>query len=1289
MSWGVGWGLTPWGGFLVPGIAPPPAPPADFDLFVFYHPSTMAGILSDPSVSASPPASFAISAYSDLCVSSGGSVPAVDALLTISSTVPETWTAQFTLLAHTLPPDFSDLVHSHVYFGVADSSGLAAGLFVSSAGIAYAGAITLASGDLVLAGPFQVIPGTAGLVELEEYFTLRLAVDSVTSTTYVFVTRTSDIAYTGHRLVAILPGIATGGVVADGATISVRGTDAHPSWVCFDMVGLGTGLIMPNAPPRADAGRDQSLRLCSVGLLDGSASVDPEGGSLTYSWRLIDAPPNSAFAFEGADGFTVPLPSPSGYTNTFHSSQLGDESLLDPVAFGDVLLIGGLAYSILEAGVDGFGFYVRVTSNAFADSLAYAPFKLLRQRFITNATSVHPTFYPDIPGIYKFDLSVFDGQYLSSPSPVIVNVMESQVPKGCIPDLGFLWQYLSDFWKLVEDRERIQVMWESMAQVAAAELLSLWQVDYSKSLRDVQRAFQRRWLHYDLRLPEPLPDLTVLRRVYGGITTRAAIDSALGVFGVLNTVLVIESPVHDPVRITFQLADPYTATMLQSVLQVKLQGVDSRYSVVVIGAGPGLQHVRVVAPFYFTVNPTSTTSVFLGGSSNVAPSGTGGLRLTPRTYQVDRSLQGLDLAEGDFLVVGGEGYEISRVVDDPLDPLRYQRVVVKVDLPMVPGATWSISSCVTSRLLNFYDGMVTAGDVAVFEVLDSTSTGLVLLSAPVLAACAAKLTSLCVDLSQVDQYLSIPTVSTRLAYVLRKTRLPIGALVTDIPCLQEHIRAADDGAVLRRNVDYFLETYRGGNSIRFVAGNSWDTGDVWEGVPPPDRLWAEVTYFDNRPIIEANFGIPAEFTLDQLAEMDTDLDYLSAVRGLWYSYLNGPTMFNLRVGSQILLGLPFAEEAGVIEEIRQDFSPTQGRILVRDAANTAIVRAYSFPRPLGLETSPSTGVAYVVGDSVTQLAPLVQGSEVVDYVKDPTWFQGVLSQGSFFEVEKFHKFMVRVDSSAFSLSSLMFVRSFILRVKPSYTFPLFVVRVAPSDTTVSVSDVMVARGKLVLNEGGVFSALGYSTVFDDYRAAGGGVRNQFDSNGDPDDAAPVFPTADAVVPWGFDKDYLCPEDYITASWGVDHPGGAVPFDSVFRFDGGNFQALPYSATGVTSVPAVGYTFGTTRTVGAAGNVTAVRVVIQGSAVVTSPYVLVLTVSTVPVGSCIVNVPVGGMTAEVPLAVPAPLGAGDVVAMYMYPYDAVDHVVDWVYVSFTWLMGDIPFQFDNGVPAGTYYVTRVL
>ena len=1231
---------------------------------------------------------FSIESGSDLLVKSGGpSVPTADAFLLVSTTVLPSWTLQVVASFGSLPIDFSDVTHVHLYFGGQNVGGYSAGLFLTQSGIAYTGAVHLVGGDLSLNGPLQVIPGTAGLIQPGVSYTFRIALDATTSTVYVFVTKTADVPMIGHQLIAILPGIPTGAGVPDGAQLSVRGTSVKPVSALFDQLCMGAGLVMPNVPPRADAGRDQSLRSCTLGLLDGTASFDPEGGSLTYSWRFIDAPVSSAYSFEGSDGFTIPQIVPDGSAFKFYSAQLGAVDVTDAVLAGDVLLFDGDPYSVVASGVDGSGFYVELSDNVLPDNLVNVFFKLLRQRALSNPTSATPAFMPDVPGIYRFDLVVFDGQYLSTPAVTIINVLESSVPKGIVPDLGFLWQHMSDFWKLVEDGERIQTLWEGMAQVAAAELLTLWQVDYSKSLRDIQRTFQRRWLHYDLKLPEPLPQLTAMRSIYNGLLSSTLTVS--GNTGISGTKLQVVSPAHDPIEVTFPLPNPYTAAAIAARIQLVLSSKNPGYAASVIQLPGGTVKIRIYAPFMFAIGDDSTLPSFVVGSLNVAPLGTAGQRLASRTYKVDFTLEGLGIVEGDLFEVGGEAYKISRIADDASDEYRFQRVVVQSDLPLQPGTTWSIPGRITSRLLDFYNGLVTAGDEVVFEV--SSTTGISLVFGTASGACQQAPGQLAVAFpSAVLAAMTEDPESVKLAYVLRRSRLPIGELVQDIPGLQEKIQETDDSVLLRRNVDFFIEEFRGANSIRFVSGKPGDPGDVWEGQPPPDRLWAETTYLDNRPTIEANFGIPAGFTLDQLSELDSDIDYLSAVRGLWYSLINGATMFSLRVGAQILLGLPYAEEPGTIEEIRTDFSPNQGRILLRDSANTAVVRSYTFPSSLPLELNPATGAAYAVGDSVTQFAPLVQGAEVVDYIKDPRWFQGILNQGSFFEVEKFHKFMVRVDSAAFSLSALMFVRSFILRVKPTYVYPMFIVRVKVGDTEVSVSDSVAYAATLILNDGACFNGTkGESTMFDDYRSAGGGVHNRFDADSDPATTGPTYPTAQAVT-WGYDKNYLCPEDEIAFSYCLAHPGGAVKFDGGFQFDTFNSPSHHFNGTGIVSIPAgpTGYTFAGSSTVTVTGSIQQLRLVVTGTlgAGGLGDYEVVIRKN--GVDSLVVPVTITASGVILQVAAVLAVTATDTLICRIRPATGGARTPAWSYVSVTLFQTAIAFKYDTGLPAGDYCFTKL-
>lgn len=1297
------WGKTPWGGSLAPVIGGflPTVPP--FDIYCVGPCGPISTILTHPEVTtAGSPAQFPVDLGTlDQEMISGGSFPTSDAVMFISKTIPEDFTFEFTAIWKDLPSDFGDLVRRHSYFGTFDAAGGCVGLFFSKIGILYTGAVHLDGlGDLILDTATQPLPDSQLLVSEDEYWTVRIAMGFSTGVVYIYVTKTSELLTIGHQLRYVMPAIPSSSAVTapgDMTLVSVRGTISAPTRMDLNSICLATGLIIPNIPPHADAGIDQALRICSVLQLDGTKSFDPEGAPLLYKWRLIDGPTGSQNIYEEADGRTYPLPIPTGFTNRLYSGSLAALNSISPIPVGDVVVIGGKVHDIVSTGTDGFGFFVRVEGYVLPDSYSTnTAFKYIRQNGVNTPTSAKPTFYPDIPGLYKFDLVVFDGSLFSKPSITVVNVVESVVARGCTPDLTFLWGYLSDFWQLVEDKDRITTFWQGLAQIAASELLTLWQIDYSKSLRDIQRTFQRKWLHYDMLMQENpnLIELSKVRAVFGGL--ESSIVAVPGIPGVSGTHLDLQLAGYAlPAIIHFTAADPFTPTQIQAVLQAALAQIDSRIRVkVVLDRGGTISRLRIDAPFPMEVMTSSTLPIFAIGSKNESPSGTAGASvITKRTYRVERSLQFLDIQLNDFLCIEGVAYRIARVIDDPSDPWPFQRLTLLDDLPIPTGASWSISGAASSVDLDFWAGLCEQSDIVTFEVLELATNALAEVQSVVVASSEPLPHSLPVDATPVGFFLSQPAVfSVFLKSVLRRRYIPVDPLITDVPLLQEFIVNKDDTQVLRRNVDFFFDTFRGHRCLRFITPVPASTPglDVWQGGPPPAQLWAETSYLDNRPRIEQNFGLPAEFTLDDLAELPSTIDYLSAVRGLWYSYFNGPTLFNLRAGTQILLGLPFAEETGVIVEIRDDFSDTSGRILVRDVADTTVVRSYSYPAILDIEVNPATGKPYAVGDTVQQFAPLVTGVEVTDYVKDPKWFRGYLQQGVFFEVEKFFKFLVRIDAAAFNLAALLFARTFVLRIKPTYTYPLFVVLVTVPDTEVSVSTLLLIHGTLHISDGACFrGTMGVATMYDHARTAFGGYRSAFDAGPDPT-APPIYPTP-SPVSWGFDKMYLCPEDSIIGTCCVTFAVPTLPtFDSIFAFDSPVYttETAVFDDGMLTTIPAspAGLVVGVSHTFLVAGTLTDVHLKLLASDVGTpATYNIVIKKNAVTIATVPFTPVVGGFFFDSAIP-PTAVIPGDVLTCSIVSTGPGPVLVFWDSVLVS-VGAAVTWSYAVPLPAGTYCVYK--
>lgn len=1293
-GWGVyPYGTSPWGTYLTYN------PPTDFDIFCFED-VTMFEILMDPRVSTvGLGTQFTADATSlDMSLYSGGTVIDDDARIIVTDNVPEAFTAEWVVNFANLPTDFTDLINRHIYLSVTDAAGPLVGLFVSKIGFGYTGSVSFTgTGDIQLDTAFQVIPGSSAYVSEGEFWVIRVAADLNVGVVYFYVTLLADLPTTGHQLRAILPVIsytAAATPSTDRGVVSVHGTVLEQVGIIMDRFCLGTGLIIPNLAPVANPGADQAARMCSIVQLDGSQSFDPEGADLTYAWRLTDVPLTSGFGVAASDGVTYPLATPTGFTDKLYSNEIGVVDALDPFAVGDVLMLGGTAYSIVATGTDGPGFFLQIGSQILPDSLSVATLKVLRQRGISGPATVHPTFYPDVPGFYRFDLIVFDGNLYSSANSVIVNVLESPLPRGCTPDLTFIFEYLSDFWQLVEGKERIGVFWSSLAQVAATELLTLWQVEYSKSLRDIQRTFIRRWLHYDLLLGEPLPELTTHRLLFGGVTS-SFFAAGTGAWN-LQTIEIVSDVLAEPAVVTVKTPNTASAEVLALQLTYQLQhGADERFTVQVVeDRVTGDKAVRIDAPFPFTIGPNTTLTLFTIGSQDRAPAGTGGAASGSKTYKVDRGLEGLGIQEDDFLVLSGVAYRIANVVDVATDLYPFQRVVVKEALPLTASTTWTVTGWVQSELIDFYGGLVDQGDFIDFEVSEvgneyaSTVATYEEVSTTALGVNETQSSRLAVDQWPIGAAVASSTLNVYLARVLRRHYMPVDELVRDIPLLQQYVVPTDNEAALRRNLDFFIEEVRGHNAIHFSVGLGLELGDVWEGERPPNRLWAEYTYLDNSQTIEDNFGIAVDLTADQLEELPSSVDYLSAVRGLFYAFYNGPTLRNLRIGAQILLGLPFVEVAGTIEEIRTDFSSANGRMLIRDTANEQIVRSYSFPRELPIEVNPATGVQYVVGDTVEQFAPLVEGTEVIDWVSNPTWFEGMLSQGVFFEVEKYHQFVVRVDEAAFSLATLLFTKNFILKIKPTYTFPRFIVR-KEVESEVSTTDTVAYSGTLSLADSVCYGLIGATWTYDQLRAAGGGWRNQYDTDSDPA-TTPVFPTSQSPVSWGFDKTYLCPLDDILIVNCETFLGSFTPvFDSAFAYDvpvAGRMNFEELAPASIPAAPGLSMTVVDDNTVDVNGNLTQLRFIMLGDpGADPTDYEVVISVNGTPQAT---EAFTAGTNTEIVRTFSVAVVVSDVVTVAVQAASGGARTPAWtrVIAAVTQTDGTV-WTYDDTLTAGTYCLER--
>lgn len=1082
-----------------------------------------------------------------VCYSDDGVLTQLCARLPIG----QKYTLQTNFKATSLPLDLSDLNSSRIFIGAFDKQDNGGGILISKQGLAIVGSFGASA---------IVIPGSYGIIEEgDTYYTLRIVVDGVTNVMNVYITKTDDLPTTGHILQYTSAAPETPLGTLDEVRIDVLGTSLKKSELKLDSLRVNCSeTLIPNKRPIADAGADQTANIGSAVTHDGRNSYDPEGEALTYKWTLKDVPDGSRFKIYGTGLTTVDDGDADGFTKLVTVSgapfSVENAPLLQP---GDHLLIDGIYYEVSPdrwLSDPATGKYQRQTSlwvddellvktDTIPDNLTGSDWSVFHtSTYFSDDTHSYPVAIPDILGIYKVGLVVNDGVLDSFESESLLNINSTSVPLGCIPDVSWIWDHLSDFWELVEDRARVETIWSGFAQAAAAQLLAAWQIDYGKSLLDIQRVFQRRWLSYD-PLIELEPEDASVRIIRGPLfSIDLQVDPNIGG---KTLQLVLDGGLVQTV--TFQGSGTLTAQQIADNINEEMGYKDASTKLVTVVDTGVEKFLRFDYPYLLQVRPNGTANLLLGFSDtdytqNDLFGGSGAAVsadvLNTMEAQTPVPETGFDfdtegVVKGDLLVVNEVGYRIQKTAYPAGAPSLTQKLglTLQEDLPDTSTNPWLVASSVTMDDLDLEQELVTVGDLVRFELKNSQGT----ISNVFCQITAVKLGIVGFDpLPLLQAYNGQPsTFTTKVTGIKRLTYIKVDDLVLELPRLQEIIK--NPPSVLDQNVDYTLEDVTvDGVTHRAIQFRS----SVFAPLdPPPDTLWAEVTYLNNNPTIEANFGRLVNFKLEDVASRTENLDYLSAVRGLWWAYFGGPSLYKVRVGTQILLGLPFAEAEGVVQEIDPNFSAAEGRIIIEDVDDNTITRTYFYPLNAGLGINENTGEEIAEGDTVSQFAPLSSGIEVLDYLKDPNWLNKYVSMGKFHELDKYFRFLVRGDVDTFNLLNLSFAIDFVKKIKPHYTHPLFIILKNLNPSEVDVSDQIFLTARLYLYESSCPEEAG-AYRWDDT-----------DESGNWNHAYDSVPPPPRFL---YDKQRLCPKMLIWAIIPYDHPGGAGwYYDTIWAFDDGD------------------------------------------------------------------------------------------------------------------------------------------
>jgi len=262
-----------------------------------------------------------------------------------------------------------------------------------------------------------------------------------------------QVTITGHGFGAENVRITVGGMTAQvlsatghSATFLVpTGLHPGPATVTATNPGEGSGSIaftVLNHLPVADAGPDQTVLVTDTVQLDGSQSSDADGDLLTFQWTVVSAPAGSAatlsdsttvrptFLVDRPGTYVVRLIVNDGLTDsapdtvqigTANSRPVAHPGPDQTVHIGGLVQLDGAASSDVDGDPLTYGWtFVSTPTDSHAD--------------LSDATTAHPSFAPDLPGRYVVQLIVNDGTVDSKPATVQVDTTNSRPVADAGPD---------------------------------------------------------------------------------------------------------------------------------------------------------------------------------------------------------------------------------------------------------------------------------------------------------------------------------------------------------------------------------------------------------------------------------------------------------------------------------------------------------------------------------------------------------------------------------------------------------------------------------------------------------------------------------------------------------------------------------------------------------------------------------------------------------------------------------------------------------------------------------------
>lgn len=856
-----------------------------------------------------------------------------------------------------------------------------------------------------------------------------------------------DGLYKGGMTGALLPGTVT-------SPFTRLGRSGNHSILIKEWT-ISSGFGGPSLKPIADAGLDKVAPIRRTVGLDGGKSVDHDGNPLSYIWKLVGAPSGSAALYEKRNGSVT---SPSIFEDV-----TGIDYVADGICVGDILVVEGKPYEINTVAP------TQLQVNGILPAGYSGRYQIVKQAaLLVGADSRILALLPDVLGLYLVMLTVADDLgSLSEPDLAVVNVVNESVPLSIPLDMGFLWEYLSDFWTTVEGTAWVPAYWMAIARITGSYMQDLWNVDFDKSLITTQEVVCRRWLPYHPYVEEVLPDSATFCNRQPPVISDGAVDEP-ALVGNLSVDVNLDVTVHledgpSTLRITVLagtmlvsgIPDSFNAQLAAGGFDfITCSWLDVHPNMPDIAPGPppirGRRYGLVFksTSYKFSVLEIVSTLFFQGiktsefSGDQAVRQDSRNVRLSSGDWDLGKGMQDLSsqVQPGDILNLAGRSYNIVNV--SHYTNTWFQKcLAIEVDKDIPEDAPDSMHWCIPSYWKSFstdwYDLGVTSGDILFLDQKDIDDD-------------SARSYEIEVDVAGAG-YRTIGTLAPKVFWPtrscsLRGSRRHFYVKVPDETLAVPRLQEAPDSPTwyMEEFRDYVLDERREG---RYLVLDFRKEPDLEmellsfyrdkTDVSFLDRyLWGEASYLDNRSTIEANFGRMVNAHVEDFAQFRR-VNYLSVVTGLWKAYTGGAKPGNMEIACAIIAGYPYAEAKGMILKIVENFFGDLSYALIQDADQSAIIRAYLFNTQLNeLAVSPITGAKYEAGDTIEQHALLVDAQIYYDHVNDPDFVKLMVGSGTS-EVEKVHRFGIFMDPTLSDPASWPEIVEFVLDFKKSNTYPFF------------------------------------------------------------------------------------------------------------------------------------------------------------------------------------------------------------------------------------------------------------